>query len=361
MTSEWQNNLILYNIANAYYHLKKYDLAIPFLNKVIDKKNAIKEYKIECFVILSNINLFFNKPKEAEFYSYKALIFHDSLYKKYGNSELYDNVAKISEVTEDYKKAIFFYKKQIDFSNKENNQINNENNLLLQTDFDVTIKDYDIKVLQEQKIIKTIENKKQKDFIAFIGVLLIIALSSVFFYVKTNKTIKKKNIEIENEKTQTLKSLTEKEILLKEVHHRVKNNMQMVISLLKIQSLDLKELSVEDFVNISEARINAMVLVHENLYQSDDLEKVDFKEYLNNLTQYIKSSYQGYKNIALQIKVNNIFFDVQTAIPIGLIINELVNNAYKHAFTNKDNGLISILSLNFFRFFYYYRFLFHHR
>lgn len=342
MTSEWQNNLILYNIANAYFNLKKYNLAIPFLNKVIDKKNAIQEYKIECFVILSNINLIFNKPKEAEFYSYKALSFHDSLYKQHGNSELYDNISKISEVTGDYKKSIFYYKKQVDFSNKENNQINNENNLLLQTDFDVTIKDYNIKVLKEQKKNKTIENKNQKELLTFIGVLLIIALSSVFFYIKTNKTIKKKNIEIENEKIQTLKSLTEKEILLKEVHHRVKNNMQMVISLLKIQSLDAKELTVEDFIKVSEARINSMVLVHENLYKSDNLSKVDFKEYLNNLTTSIINSYQGFKKIELKIDVNNIYFDVQTAIPIGLIINELVNNAYKHAFMNKEKGLIMI-------------------
>ena len=118
--------------------------------------------------------------------------------------------------------------------------------------------------------------------------------------------------------------------------------MQTVISLLKIQSLDAKELSVEDFISVSEARINSMVMVHENLYQNHDLSKVDFKEYLNNLTTSIKSAYQGFKKIEIQIDISNIYFDVQTAIPIGLIVNELVNNAYKHAFKNKEKGIILI-------------------
>ena len=342
MTSEWQYNLILYNIANAYYNLRKYNLAIQYIDKVIDSKNTIPEYKIECFVILSNIYFQVNKKKEARFYSEKALVFHDSLYKKYGNFELYSNASKIEEDAGNYKKALYFYQKMISDAAKSNDQINSEKNFLFQTDFDVALKDINIKTLQKQKTIKIIENKKQKDLIIFIGVLLSIALVSVFFYIKTNKTIKNKNKIIEYEKLRTQKSLEEKEILLKEIHHRVKNNMQTVISLLKIQSLDAKELSVEDFISVSEARINSMVMIHENLYQSHNLSKVDFKEYLNNLTASIKSSYQGFKKIELQIDINNIYFDVQTAIPIGLIVNELVSNAYKHAFNNKDEGLISI-------------------
>ncbi|WP_310556523.1 sensor histidine kinase [Flavobacterium sp.] len=342
MTSEWQYNLILYNIANAYYNLKKNDLAIPYINKVIDKKNTIQEYKIECFIILSNIYFQKKEKKKARFYSQKALVFHDSFYKQFGNTELYHNVSKIEEDARNYKRALYFYQKMNHHFNKINAQINNENNLLLQTDFDVSLKDYNIKTLQEQKIIKTIENKNQKDLITFIGVLLLIALSGILFYIKTNKTIKNKNKVIENERSRTQKSLLEKETLLKEIHHRVKNNMQMVVSLLKIQSLDAKELSLEDFINVSETRINSMVLVHENLYQSNNLSKVDFKEYLNKLSASILSSYQGLKKIELQIDINQVYFDVQTAIPIGLIINELVNNAYKHAFNDKDKGLISV-------------------
>ena len=116
----------------------------------------------------------------------------------------------------------------------------------------------------------------------------------------------------------------------------------MVISLLKIQALDAQKLTVEDFISVSEARINSMVLVHENLYQSQNLSKVDFKEYMNNLISSIISSYQGFKKIELQLDVHDIYFDIQTAIPIGLIVSELINNAYKHAFVNRLSGIIKI-------------------
>ncbi len=342
MTSNWQYNLILYNIANAYYYLNEYRLAKPYIDIVIDKKNTISEYKIENYIILSNIYLNEEKIKQARIYSQKALVFHDSLYKSFENLELYSNLSKLEEASGNYKKALSVYRKLINYTNKRNIQINNEKNFLLQTDFDVTLKDYNIKNLQKQQIIKTIENRKQKDLISFIGVLLLISLVSVLFYVKTNKTIKKKNIEIEAEKLLTQKSLIEKETLLKEIHHRVKNNMQMVISLLKIQSIDGKELTIDDFVSVSEARINSMLLIHENLYQNEFLDKICFKEYLNNLKESIISSQKSAKNIQLEVVVNEICLDIQTAIPIGLIINELVNNAYKHAFVNKPNGNIDI-------------------
>ncbi len=342
MTSKWQYNLILYNIANAYYNLKKNNLAIPYIKKAIDSKNTIPEYKIECYLILSNIYFESNRKIQAQYYSQKALIFHDSIYEKFGNFELYSNVSRIEEDLGNYKKALYFYRKQVDYARKINDQINNENNLLLQTDFDVAVKDNNIKALQEEKAINTIENLEQKNYIMLFGGLLLAALLSVFFFIKNNKTIKNKNIEIEREKILTQKSLTEKEILLKEIHHRVKNNMQMVISLLKIQSLDAKDLTIEDFIKVSEIRINSMVLIHENLYLNESFDKICFKEYLNNLKESIINSQQSAKNIQLEVDVNEICLDIQTAIPIGLIVNELVNNSYKHAFKNKDQGLINI-------------------
>lgn len=342
MCNEWQYNLILYNLANAYYKLKKYNAAVPYINKVIDSKNTIPEYKIECFVILSNICLEENNKKEARFFSNKAFSYHDSLYKQFDNYEFYSNMYRLEEDAKNYKRANYYYQKQINFITKRSLQINNETNILLQTDFDVAIKDNNIKTLEEQKTIKTVENKNQKDLLTFICVLLSIALVFIFFYIKTNKTIKNKNKVIETEKKRTQKSLVKKEILLKEIHHRVKNNMQMVISLLKIQALDAQKLTVEDFISVSEARINSMVLVHENLYQSQNLSKVDFKEYMNNLISSIISSYQGFKKIELQLDVHDIYFDIQTAIPIGLIVSELINNAYKHAFVNRLSGIIKI-------------------
>jgi two-component system, sensor histidine kinase PdtaS len=340
MTNVWQYNLILYNISNANYNLKNYNSAIQYINKAIDKKNTIPEYKIECFIILSNIYYLENKKNEARYYSNKALIFHDSLYANFGNFELFSNVSKIEEDAGNYKKALYFYQKQVNFTSKRNAQINNENNLLLQTDFDVTLKDYNIKTLQEEKAMKTIENLKQKNYIMLFGGLFLVALLSIFFFLRNNKTIKKKNKEIENEKSLTQKSLIEKEILLKEIHHRVKNNLQLVMSVLKIQGRDTN-MNVKDFVKVSLARIRSMALIHENLYQTENSDKVDFKEYIENLTHAIATSHDA-KEVQLKLEMISTLLDIQIAIPIGLIINELLSNAYKHAFEQKEQGVVLV-------------------
>jgi two-component system, sensor histidine kinase PdtaS len=340
MSTRWQYNLILYNIANAYYLSGKNDLAIQYIKKVIDTKNTIPEYKIECFIILSNINFNLNKKKEARFYSNKAMIFHDSLYSKFENFELYSNISKIEEDLGNYKKALYFYRKQVDFTRRRNDQINNENNLLLQTDFDVALKDYNIKALQEEKAMKTIENLKQKNYIMLFGGLFVVALLSILFFIRNNKIIKKKNKEIENEKLLTQKSLNEKKILLKEIHHRVKNNLQLVMSVLKIQGRDTN-MNVKDFVKVSLARIRSMSLIHENLYQTENSDKVDFKEYIENLTHAIAISH-NVKQVQLKLEVISTLLDIQIAIPLGLIINELLSNAYKHAFEQKEQGVVLV-------------------
>lgn len=347
MISDWHYNLIVYNIAYSYSHLGKYNLAIPYINKVIDPKNNIPEYKIEALTLLSNIYLHGNKKKEASKYIRKALFIRDSLYPLGMNDNLFSTLAKTDEALGNYKRALYYYKKQTNFDIYNLTKRNNEMVFQQQTEFDVALKDANIIQLKIVQLQKSIENKNQKENIVYLSIALILSLLSAFFYFRNNKIINKKNFIIENEKLLTQKSLAEKETLLREIHHRVKNNMQMVISLLKIQSLNAKKLTVEDFISVSEARINSMVLVHENLYQSQNLSKVDFKEYMNNLITSILSSYQGFKKIELQIDVHDIYFDVQTAIPIGLIVSELINNAYKHAFVNRSSGTIKIsLSAN---------------
>ncbi len=328
----------------CYYELKKYDLALRYINEVLSKPFPIDDnfFQVELYTHLSAIYLAMNnKIKAKQIVDIAISLFNIENFFEL-ELKLYTTKYQVEQALGNYQVALVYYKKMSEFKDKNTIRMNNEKLGYLQASFEINDKNNEIKSLEVAQLKREIVLKKQKNYILLFGGLLVIALLSVTFFMKNNKTIKKKNIEIENEKIQTLKSLLEKETLLKEIHHRVKNNMQMVISLLKIQSLDAKELSVEDFISVSEARINSMVMVHENLYQNHNLSKVDFKEYLNNLITSIKNSYQGLKKIELQIDVNEIYFDVQTAIPIGLIINELVNNTYKHAFKNEESGLIII-------------------
>lgn len=163
--------------------------------------------------------------------------------------------------------------------------------------------------------------------------------------------IEEKTIELQQSLTElansneiVLISLEEKNILLKEIHHRVKNNLQLVMSLLNIQARDKEFISIEDFLEKGQSRIASMVLIHENLYQKENVGKVDFQDYCFNLAQNVSSSFgEKSKNITIEVEANEIYFDIQTAIPLGLIINELVSNALKHAFPNNRKGSVKII------------------
>ena len=140
---------------------------------------------------------------------------------------------------------------------------------------------------------------------------------------------------------QIIKSLEEKDVLLREIHHRVKNNMQIISSLLSLQSSNIENPEMKDIFSQSQNRVKSMSMIHEQLYQTDDFSKIDFKSYVNGL---IKSLFQIYssnqKQIEWEINVEDVKLDIETAIPCGLIINELVSNSLKHAFIDRPYGKI---------------------
>ncbi|HPG38903.1 MAG TPA: PAS domain S-box protein [bacterium] len=142
---------------------------------------------------------------------------------------------------------------------------------------------------------------------------------------------------------QIRKNLLEKEVMLKEIHHRVKNNMNVITSLLHLQSkrIQTKEQAQAAFEE-SRNRIFSMALVHEQLYKSDDFSKIDMKTYIESISQKLKQNSSIDKHITSELQVNNIFLEVTQAIPCGLILNELLTNIYKHAFTEKKEGRIII-------------------
>lgn len=144
-----------------------------------------------------------------------------------------------------------------------------------------------------------------------------------------------------NDKLQT--SLQEKVVLLKEIHHRVKNNLQVISSLLSLQSRDIaddRDLAL--FIN-SQNRIKTMALIHERLYQSDDLAKVDFADYIPALADSLFNTYKtSAQEIALKVNVGDLMLDLDQAIPCGLMLNELISNSLKYAFPNERSGEIHV-------------------
>jgi len=139
------------------------------------------------------------------------------------------------------------------------------------------------------------------------------------------------------------KSIKEKDVLLKEIHHRVKNNLQIVSSLLSLQSQYVNEPGSVELFKESQSRIISMALIHEKLYQTGDLTRINLSEYANELIGDLFRSYSVNTHLMkYQIESKNILLDINTAIPCGLIINELVTNSIKHAFPDNRSGEIKI-------------------
>ena len=143
--------------------------------------------------------------------------------------------------------------------------------------------------------------------------------------------------------TELRESLLEKEILLKEVHHRVKNNLQVISSILNLQSAYIKDESVVNIFRESQNRIKSMSFIHESLYQTSTLSNINFSEYIRNLSNNLLHSYQVFDDLVnLEIKTDNISLNLDQAIPCGLILNELISNTLKHAFPYKKKGKVTV-------------------
>ncbi|MCX2680214.1 sensor histidine kinase [Galbibacter sp. EGI 63066] len=181
--------------------------------------------------------------------------------------------------------------------------------------------------------------EKSRDLFYLISILFSIYLLGNFFgkILATNL----KHLYLSRKELE--KKAVEKEVLLKEVHHRVKNNLQTISSLLNMQARNTENAETKRILTNSHNRILSMAIVHEMLYERDDLYKISYKEYVKELGKYlIKSLNKEEKDIQLDLKICNIKFNIETAIPLGLLISEFMTNSIKHAFVNQKGGVIFI-------------------
>jgi len=379
---------LLSNSVSAYQQLKKFDEALVKLKELL--KYNVHDANLELIARASYVGIFLGKNENKLALKYAESVLKDMntmdahienyryVYKDYINAcyanKLYtrarDYVEKYKKVPEEItlNELIFIYHWQFKLDSVEGNPNGALKNYqayikvkddmynatksgqfaAMAVKYESEKKDNDIKLLanegklQKQKIIQAGAERNY----AFAGTVLIILIAIIIFIAYRNKLALTRQLKIQQlqitHKNNTLSQLvTEKEWLLKEIHHRVKNNLQIVMSLLNSQSAYLEEESAKAAIANSQRRIHSMALIHQKLYQTDSLSAVAMDNYIRELIIYLNDSFDT-GNIHFEMDIDDAEFEVSQAVSIGLILNEAITNSIKYAFDKISTPVISL-------------------
>lgn len=192
---------------------------------------------------------------------------------------------------------------------------------------------------QEQQRLLTQSTWQNRSLLG--GILLALIVSGLLF--QNNQERKKNNTLLSNKNKLIAEALSEKEVLIREVHHRVKNNLQVVSSLLNLHARKVEDPKALGAIKEGRDRVKSMAFIHQKLYQVDDVRRMAVPDYINDLTNYLFTSYQiAPEQIELTTNIQQLDLDVDTMVPMGLILNELISNSLKHAFPDGRTGQISV-------------------
>lgn len=351
-TDNYTLGLIEGNIGQAYMELGQYEKAIPLLKKDIQASlnsnntlnAAISEIEIaKCYLYLKQYTI--------------SKSYLDSANERLKYIDDYNARLEINKQYANYYEKVGALPLSVNYLNRYivlRDSFEKEQNIkdLIASQVAYQISEKEVLINENQKKIE-ITNKEVKRALLIRnslitgGVLLIIIIIIITYQLIKAKS-QKKLLELKNKKIKTRnsiisKSLLEKDLLVKEVHHRVKNNLQIVSSLLKLQTLKTSNKDIQSSLNEAQERINSMAILHQLLYKNNQMTRLSFKEYLNNLVSQISSSFRSaQKKITVNIELIELELDIDTAIPLGLITNEIMSNSFKHAFNGKD-GIINIV------------------
>jgi two-component system, sensor histidine kinase PdtaS len=186
-----------------------------------------------------------------------------------------------------------------------------------------------------------LERKSNQLMLSIVGGIL--SLLIILLVLRLYNASKRAHSKIQEKNEIISKNLEEKELLLREIHHRVKNNLQIISSLLSIQSRGIEDKRALEAVNVSRNRVKSMALIHQDLYREDNLMGIEAHEYIAKLTRSLFNSYRiDEDRVQLDTNIDELRLDVDTSIPLGLILNELITNALKYAFPHERKGHIMI-------------------
>ncbi|WP_457617621.1 histidine kinase dimerization/phosphoacceptor domain -containing protein [Lutibacter sp.] len=330
------------NIGAALLKLKKYNEALNNLNKALNYylKNNLPTGLMQTYIERGHLYFLKGELSMAKIDCEKAKV----LAVKYATLESQKNaclcLSKTYEALGDNKNSLINYK----LYQVAKDSIFNERNFKKITQLEMQYK-YDKEKELQEFFTKTREKENKTTIrnlvVSILTLVLILGLVYRLYYIrhKSNNQLKLKNIEISN-------ALAINETLFKETHHRVKNNLQIISSLLNMQSHFLDDDKSKAIVTESKNRINSMSLIHQKLYQENSITGIETSSYFTELIDSLCHSYGvNRNNVKINVSIENILLDIDTAIPLGLILNEIISNAFKYGISNKTG----VFSLSFFK------------
>lgn len=335
----------LNNLSQISIEEKKFKEALAYSNRALQMRleSGYTEDNTLTYLTLADIYEKLGDTKGAESHYNQALSEAIKTKALPQLSKVYEALHEYANRKKDYKKSyeyVLKYNEAKDslFTKEKDKQLKE-----IQAKFDLENKEKEITLLINENKIKKLENQNQRttQTILIIGVIALIIILLTLFYAYKNKQANNKILAEKN--TVISQTLKDREILLKEVHHRVKNNLQIVSSLLRLQHKFGSHKSSVEILQEIQDKIQAMSIIHERLYKSSDLLLINLQVYLDNLLTYFNTSYAlPEQNITITTDIDYIDLNMDKLVPCGLIINEIIANSIKYAFQDNTSGHINI-------------------
>jgi two-component sensor histidine kinase len=335
-----------YNALHQYSMAEKHYLELAKEKEILNQQS---DFAARLNFSLAAFYMDRHRHSEAKYYLNKILSLENGKVSLPRIKSAHYNLFKIDSSAGNFISAIRHYQifKQLNdsvFNDTKSRQIEE-----LQIQYETEKKDKDIALLQNETALQQSrlhEANLAKNITFGGGSLLLVILGLLYnsyrLKQRSNRQLELQQIEINKTNHSLQNLLNEKELLLREIHHRVKNNLQIVMSLLNTQSAYLQNDAAVTAIRDSQQRIHSISLIHKKLYQSNNIARINMPVYIQELVDYLQDSFGTGQSIRFDLDLAPIDLDVVQAVPIGLILNEAISNSVKYAFPDQRSGLISI-------------------
>ncbi len=329
---------LLTNLGVTYYKLSFLDSAEYFYQKALKLRKESGNIYSQTLLLNNLTALAFERKnyRQSIDYAEEGLV----LAKEVGSPELlsslYYNLSDGYKALGDYKRSFEYYKLSDSIDYEITNTEKNAQLAELQVKFDTEKKD---KEIAQQNLDLTRADTQKKQLFAGIGLLILVAGFISWSLVRKRRS----NTRLQAQKSLIEKREQEKALLLRELHHRVKNNFQVVSSLLNLQYYEAESTGAAEAIKAGQTRVEAMSMIHRELYQGENDTALEMKDYVVHLIENAIYMYDFEPDaVDLQLEIDDSPLDVKYAIPLGIIINELITNAFKHAFQSVTKPALSV-------------------